>query len=588
MLANKQTDILNVAEMLLHGFADNEILDIWLKSIDCQEYLCKFVSSGYDMPTISRVTPQDLTAIGVTDPAKRQKIITEIKKLNLQDGLPNFEPMNLKQWLSLLRLDREYYESLCRQEVDTIDKLCQLTWEDYEELGIVKLGHQKRLMLAVEKLNEFRTKSRINSSKTIAEPIYDTNPNQIVLVAPAENHTVNGPIIPKRSSTSELSSIESGSIHSIYSAVSSQQRSNHTPVPELQPLSQQSIGPLFNGSNNQMNGDLHCQNLNYIKKNSMNQINQLPLHNKQFSLKPNVPGPHQLDKRMICQSINQMPFNIAKLPKHQQMLLQQSSIYATLTRQPQRVRQPPPPVPVRTNSLSKDSFTNNNDFANMSATLRYDTNTVGINTPVRLNRTSQGYNMGSNSLLQKNKSFSGNAYMDAFRQKYLDANIHSSDQIRNDKASSPMDVAIENANLKHEVQTMNQAFMREHLQSYNKDDSFLTNNNIRNSPLKDTKTANTTNIVTKHQSNLTRSISNGSDDRTISENLPFKPAMSTMIHESNSTTSSTNSSSYHSSDSISIPQLNANVTTGKDEEFPMPPSPLASSDTEIQWASEVA
>lgn len=272
--SQQTTNILNVAEMLLHGVADHEILDIWLRSIQCDEFLAKFIESGYDMPTLSRITPQDLTAIGVTDPAKRLKILTEIKKLNLQDGLPNFKPTNLSQLLNQIRLDTFYYKSLCDQRIDTVDKLCQLTWEDFEELGISKLGHQKRFQLAIERVKELEALHGENSSKPISEPIYDTNPSQILLVASTENHSMNGPIINKQ--------------------------------------------------------------------------HQLQHHQQQ-------PQATTLQNR---QSMSQLPFSaLANLPVHQQQLLQQSSIYATLSRQPSaKTKQPPPPVPIRTNSLKPYSM----------------------------------------------------------------------------------------------------------------------------------------------------------------------------------------------------------------------------------------
>lgn len=271
--------ILNVAEMLLHGVADHEILDIWLQSIQCDELLVKFIDSGYDMPTLSRITPQDLTAIGVTDPAKRLKILTEIKKLNLQDGLPSFKPTNLSQLLNLIRLDALYYKSLCDQRIDTVEKLCQLTWEDFEDLGITKLGHQKRFQLAIERVKELEALHGDNSSKPISEPIYDTNPSQILLVASTENHSMNGPIINKQQ----------------------QQQQHH--------------------------------------------------HQHQYQH-------HQATTLQNRQSMSQLPFSaLANLPVHQQQLLQQSSIYATLSRQPSaKTKQPPPPVPIRTNSLKPYSI----------------------------------------------------------------------------------------------------------------------------------------------------------------------------------------------------------------------------------------
>ncbi len=40
------------------------------------------------MHTISRMTPEDLNAIGVTKPHHRKKIKSEISQLNISEGLP--------------------------------------------------------------------------------------------------------------------------------------------------------------------------------------------------------------------------------------------------------------------------------------------------------------------------------------------------------------------------------------------------------------------------------------------------------------------------------------------------------------------
>lgn len=67
---------------------DQEVLSLWLKNLHFEEYLPLFVNSGYDMPTISRMTPEDLTAIGITRPQHRRKLKQEISKLNISDGIP--------------------------------------------------------------------------------------------------------------------------------------------------------------------------------------------------------------------------------------------------------------------------------------------------------------------------------------------------------------------------------------------------------------------------------------------------------------------------------------------------------------------
>ncbi|CAL1286484.1 unnamed protein product [Larinioides sclopetarius] len=151
----------NVAEMVLHGLPDVEVLSTWLATLHFEEYIPLFLLSGYDMPTITRMTPEDLTAIGITKPNHRRKLKAEIAKLNISDGIPEYKPDSLLEWLQLLRLE-EYFDTLCQQNYNTIDKVTDLAWEDLEDIGIQKLGHQKRLLLAIKRIEDINHGRRPN------------------------------------------------------------------------------------------------------------------------------------------------------------------------------------------------------------------------------------------------------------------------------------------------------------------------------------------------------------------------------------------------------------------------------------------
>lgn len=456
----------NVAEMLLHGLDDNEILDVWLKSICCQEFVCNFIDSGYNVSTLSRLTPQDLTAIGVTDPSKRQKLLAEIKKLNLQDGIPNFKPTGLLHLMSLIKLDKLYYKSLCDQNVDTLEKLCQLTWEDFEELGIYKLGHQKRLQLAIERLKNLEKESSKQLSKSVAEPIYDTNPSQILLMASTENHSNNGPIVNKQQQcASERSSTGSGSLQSINSSLGYQQTNYNTlqkNLSDTKSLSsvynlpqQQYITQPMQPVHNQPHASKPVQqpiydhvrlasniqsmippsSLPQPPNQNLSQTRVTPLHVSQNSMTdittlrvtPNMntnyitteQNEHYLPNHapvLNQQSRFKMPLNaLANLPKHQQQLLQQSSLYATLTRCPVRSRQPPP-VPMRKDSLKNTSLTDYLEKRKNSLSLTKGSSMNGQAPIIKRNTESQ-------VKLTKHKSFSGNAHMEALRARYLQNSI---------------------------------------------------------------------------------------------------------------------------------------------------------------------
>nr|XP_034986497.1 caskin-1 isoform X1 [Zootoca vivipara] len=127
----------------------------WLYKFQLQLYASNFINAGYDIPTISRMTPEDLTAIGVTKPGHRKKIASEINSLNIPEWLPEYKPANLALWLSMIGL-AQYYKVLVENGYENIDFITDITWEDLQEIGITKLGHQKKLMLAVKKLAELQ------------------------------------------------------------------------------------------------------------------------------------------------------------------------------------------------------------------------------------------------------------------------------------------------------------------------------------------------------------------------------------------------------------------------------------------------
>jgi hypothetical protein len=189
--SGKSDDIhrLNIAEMLSQGVPEHEILNAWLTDLGFEEYYDLFVQSGYDMHTITRMTPevkrrhetrhfvppevtdfffqwnfsQDLTAIGIQKPNHRKKLKAEIAQLHIPDGLPEFIPDTLEEWLSLLGL-AEYSPSLRRQGYRTVEDVTQLTWEDLEDFGILRLGHQKKITLAIKRVKD------ILSGKFVASP----------------------------------------------------------------------------------------------------------------------------------------------------------------------------------------------------------------------------------------------------------------------------------------------------------------------------------------------------------------------------------------------------------------------------------
>ncbi|GBP19991.1 Caskin-1 [Eumeta japonica] len=153
-----------VRAMLAQALPDNEITATWLAELQLEEYARLFAEAGYDLPTMTRMTPEDLTAVGVKKPNHRKRLKAELANLSLPDNLPDYIPGSLEEWLRLLRLE-EYGPALVAQGYRTVHDVTQLAWEDLEDMGIVRLGHQKKILLAIKRVKDIRAGKRSISNQ---------------------------------------------------------------------------------------------------------------------------------------------------------------------------------------------------------------------------------------------------------------------------------------------------------------------------------------------------------------------------------------------------------------------------------------
>ncbi|XP_049990658.1 caskin-1 isoform X2 [Alexandromys fortis] len=86
---------------------------------------------------------------------------------------------NLAVWLSMIGL-AQYYKVLVDNGYENIDFITDITWEDLQEIGITKLGHQKKLMLAVRKLAELQ---KAEYSKYEGAPLRRKAPQSLEMMA---------------------------------------------------------------------------------------------------------------------------------------------------------------------------------------------------------------------------------------------------------------------------------------------------------------------------------------------------------------------------------------------------------------------
>jgi hypothetical protein len=165
-----------------------------LKEIKMDKYFKNLIENGFDdFLTISKVTPSDLTAIGISDPLDRNHIKsflnTHFSKLltlnNDEMVIPN-EIESIKDFLKHINL--EHYSASIQTHFKSLnDFMSNLNLEDLEEIGVKKLGHQKKLMLSVKRFkhqSHFYKSSNLTKSLENINNLNEKNTNQSVLVKP--------------------------------------------------------------------------------------------------------------------------------------------------------------------------------------------------------------------------------------------------------------------------------------------------------------------------------------------------------------------------------------------------------------------
>ncbi|CAF3532897.1 unnamed protein product [Rotaria socialis] len=204
--------------LLRNSVPENEIVVSWLREFSFENYADNFLSNGYDIQTIVRMTPEDLTAIGITHPSHRRKLKNEITRLHLPDGLPDKKPETLNDWLSALRLS-QYLSLLNEQNYIQLSDIMDIAWEDLEDIGITRLGHQKRFMLGIKRLKDIKKGLfQVNTNSSTQSPTVVPSANNHRLPSTPSrqsnglNNRPNVPVRQTKSSLERCNSLENNSI----------------------------------------------------------------------------------------------------------------------------------------------------------------------------------------------------------------------------------------------------------------------------------------------------------------------------------------------------------------------------------------
>ena len=224
----------SVGELMRSGLTDSHIILNWLRELGMVSYYDLFVKSGYDLLTIMKATPADLSAIGILDPTHRSLLKQHMARLDIgemEDKLNKFlmyvdsvedmlKLIHLEQYTDRIRMQQNVYKNFD-------EFVTTLSCEDLEELGIEKLGHQKKLMLVVKKLKENLIQK---NSKNLHPPpmplLTSTMPNMQSLVQSLENLTA-----AESHSRSTSTSLSSSSNNEVAEIASSKPLRQQPPLP---------------------------------------------------------------------------------------------------------------------------------------------------------------------------------------------------------------------------------------------------------------------------------------------------------------------------------------------------------------------
>ncbi|OON21608.1 hypothetical protein X801_02495, partial [Opisthorchis viverrini] len=159
---------------------ERQELSRWLFSVGLSRLEENLMKSGFGLWTLCRATPEELNSCGITNPYDRQILRTELNRLRLVDPISDQVPDRVQDWLAQLDLD-VYWPCLYNHGYTSFDRLVKLTWEDLEEIGVTKLGHQKKLLLAVAKIKrQMRAASYSPPSTSPVKPQANVCPQNVI------------------------------------------------------------------------------------------------------------------------------------------------------------------------------------------------------------------------------------------------------------------------------------------------------------------------------------------------------------------------------------------------------------------------
>uniref|UniRef100_A0A1I8I4N1 Caskin-2 n=1 Tax=Macrostomum lignano TaxID=282301 RepID=A0A1I8I4N1_9PLAT len=141
----------NPADWHRAGLSSEQQLEKFLNACQFGLYLDNFQEAGYDLATLIRCTPEDLNAVGLTDPKHRKRLRQELVRLanylrlaalpdSIEEAAASAHPMDdVGQFCQRLGLSDCVADCLRQQGFALVQDLANMAWEDLEEIGVSKL-----------------------------------------------------------------------------------------------------------------------------------------------------------------------------------------------------------------------------------------------------------------------------------------------------------------------------------------------------------------------------------------------------------------------------------------------------------------
>ncbi|KJE94886.1 hypothetical protein CAOG_009857 [Capsaspora owczarzaki ATCC 30864] len=139
------------------GHHDGHEIANWLASVELSQYADMLIVNGFDkLGFISEAVQEDFALAGVTMVGHRKKLQWTAESVAAKTPFQHTRPRSVRQWLEGIEL-LELEATLLDNGYDDINFVAQITDEELISLGIKLVGHRRRILNSLARLNGLPT-----------------------------------------------------------------------------------------------------------------------------------------------------------------------------------------------------------------------------------------------------------------------------------------------------------------------------------------------------------------------------------------------------------------------------------------------